>query len=320
MRWGGIVAGALGGAADAVGQIADTNIKLREVEAAEKRKALLDREQFEYEAEAKLRYAPRVAQAEGEAAAIKDRVMQEAKNERRDNITGGLIAKELDGSVIGDESTWTADQEAVLARGMQAREAELRNDPKIRQEVGLRMGEITEKDIMTDDRNRDIAQLRAEVVNAKTEMERQRAQDRLDNALAVAGIRAAGGGSSGSGNREILSFLDNQRKSIDSELRDIKDAQRVELEKEYNQQNRQRIIAEYNDRRKALEAKRQQIDADFAEVRRRLDMPPAVGEKPKGGDNPKSGSTAAPYKEGTKLRGPDGKTYVVRNGQPVLEK
>ena len=35
-----------------------------------------------------------------------------------------------------------------------------------------------------------------------------------------------------------------------------------------------------------------------------------------GGGAPKSG---APYAEGTRLRGKDGKTYVVRNGKPVLE-
>jgi hypothetical protein len=307
MRLGGIISGALGGAAGAVKEIGDTNLKLREAEEASARaraERLQDaaterqwrREDALWEMDEKLARLPTVARAEGEAAGIKEGALRDSRNAARENIRSGLIAKELDGSVIADESTWTADQEAVLARGMQAREAELRDDPKIRQEVALQMGEITEKDLMTDDRNRDIAQLRAEVANAETEAQLQAAQARLDNALAVAGIRAAGGGGSGSGNREILSFLDNQRKSIDSELRDIKDAQRVELEKEYNQQNRQRIIAEYNDRRKALEAKRQQIDADFAEVRRRLDMPPAVGEKPKGGDN-KTGAQRPPLSQ-----------------------
>ena len=44
MDWGGVIAGAMGGGAQAIGQIADNNLRVREQEASEQRRAVLDEE------------------------------------------------------------------------------------------------------------------------------------------------------------------------------------------------------------------------------------------------------------------------------------
>jgi hypothetical protein len=205
MKIGGIIAGALGGAAGAVREIGDTNLKLRQQEeaaAGARQQGLEDaqrqrewrREDALWEMDEKLKRLPEMARAQGEAAALQESILRDSRNKSRGEIEQGLISQELSGSVIADESTWTPEQEAVRQQGLAQRGKELRQEPRIRQQVGLAMGEITEKDIMADDRNRDIAQLRAEVTNAKTEMERQRAQDRLDNAIRLLNMRIDAGG------------------------------------------------------------------------------------------------------------------------------
>jgi hypothetical protein len=110
------------------------------------------------------------------------------------------------------------------------------------------------------------------------------------------------------------------------------DANRV---KQYNDPETMRIRSDFTQRERTMRSQLGKVYGDEkSKVQAELDAlldarkefeaniaaSKTVGAKPKSGDNPKSGSNAAPYKEGTKLRGPDGKTYVVRNGQPVLEK
>ena len=57
---------------------------------------------------------------------------------------------------------------------------------------------------------------------------------------------------------------------------------------------------------------------EFAPKTDILSSPKAASKAPPGpqGNNPATGK--APYPDGTKLTGPDGKLYVVKNGQPVL--
>lgn len=55
MNWGGIIAGALGGGAQAVGEIADANLKEQAAQRAEQRSLQLNMERFKQEADYKLR-------------------------------------------------------------------------------------------------------------------------------------------------------------------------------------------------------------------------------------------------------------------------
>lgn len=67
---------------------------------------------------------------------------------------------------------------------------------------------------------------------------------------------------------------------------------------------------------------RDEVESSYTELRDRqiegFRGPPAAQEPPAAPTSSQPAAPAAtPYTEGTRLRGPDGKTYVVRNGVPV---
>jgi len=334
MRIGGIISGALGGAAGAVREIGDSNLKLRQAEEMQEKdraNRLADaerdrawrREDAEREMELKLQRLPELARVTAEAETEAEGIRLGAQNKRREEITRGVIGRELSGSVIGDESTWTPEQEEVRQRGLAARGEELRSDPKVRQEIGLQMGELTEKDIMTDDRNRDIAQLRAEVANAKNEQQREIAQARLDQALALLNMkisagayepRGGSGGGGGSNERDINTALNNLSLAEDRVRRQFRQPTTNE---KFNPREAEKYQAELNkfvEGHPTVTAARQRYESMLG------GGAPTVGGSANPGDNPKAPPKvpklpAGAVKVGTSggkavYKTPDGKLFI----------
>ncbi len=168
MRLGGIIAGALGGGAQAVGQMADANLKAQaeEERMARERAARMQ----EAQTQRQWRREDAIAEMDQRLARIGTEVKAKAQasieaqgmlNTEREKIRGGLIGAEIDKAIpphIAEQSkNWSPEAQAQLAADREAVRTRAMSDPNVGRDVGLVMGEITQKDIMAN----DVAQERA---------------------------------------------------------------------------------------------------------------------------------------------------------------
>lgn len=109
---------------------------------------------------------------------------------------------------------------------------------------------------------------------------------------------------------KVMTFIDGQRKEIASESAEINKQMAADLKaSEYeNPEVRAKIKEGYKARFDELKVKREQLNKDFQEIRGNFGL-----------STSKSDGGKAPYPDGTRLSGKDGKSYVVKNGVPVIQ-
>lgn len=198
MNVGGIIAGALGGGAQAIGQMADSALKAQ----AEDSKFARERDMRMREAQTQRAWRKEDAifemdqrlsriGAETKAktqAAIESQGMLNAEREKvRSGLIGSEIDKAIPPNIVEQSKDWSPEARAQLAKDQEAVRSRAATDPYIGRETGLLMGEISQKDIMANDvaqeraRNQQLqAQMRAEQEAAKEEGRNIRADARIE--------------------------------------------------------------------------------------------------------------------------------------------
>jgi hypothetical protein len=198
MKLGGIIAGALGGGAQALGQMADANLRAQ----AENERISRERDARMQEAQTQRQWRKEDAIAEmdqrlariGTEVKAKTQASIEAQgmlNTEREKIRGGLVGAEIDKAIpphIAEQSkNWSPEAQAQLAADKEAVRSRAMSDPNVGREVGLVMGEINQKDIMTNDVAQERAknqalrdQMRADQESTKEEGRNSRADARIE--------------------------------------------------------------------------------------------------------------------------------------------
>lgn len=209
MKLGGIIAGALGGGAQAFGQIADNAIRtqaedqrfareraVRQEDAATQRQ--WRKEDAIWEMDQRLQRIGGEVQAKTQAGINSQRMLNDERNRIKTGLIDGEMSKMFD---IRNPEAMTPGERTAIDQAKAAERARLENDPNIGREVGLQMGEINQAQIMGNDVARERAenqklrdQMRADLEEQKEEGRNERADKRAEAMLAAAGIRADGKG------------------------------------------------------------------------------------------------------------------------------
>lgn len=292
MNFGGIIAGALSGGAQAVGQIADNNLKEQAAMRAEQRSLQLNFEKFKQEADYKLRLdrqaqesymadAERVtaragANMRGQDAAsldmLNNQVGGDAPEMSREEIAK-LLEENPQYRQVYEQAGYMAPRKQSGIIGEEVRAArELGADPALRKDLTQAQKDMTtaERDAarerrderrldQTDDRNADAAR-RTDALIAKYEQD--------------AGSKAAK-----EGLREHLTYLDGQRKRLASTLQDLRQSEKTELENAKSK-DKDQIKADYKAKRAAAEQEDRMLSEDYQRVRERLFSDPPAAPSP----------------------------------------
>lgn len=311
MNFGGIIAGALGGGAQAAGQIADDNLKEQAQMRAEQRSLQLNFERFKQEADYKLRMDRQaqeryMADAErvtsraagnmrGQDAAtldtLNDRVGGEAPEMSREEIAN-LLEENPQYRQVYEQAGYMAPRRQSGIIGEEVRAArELGADPALRKDLSQ-----AQKDMAT-----------AEAQAAKERREERRL-DQTDDRNADAARRTdaliqkyeqdAGSKAAKDGLREHLSYLDGQRKRLADNLRDLRQSEKQELDgAALDPAQRDAIKADYKTRRQKAEQEDAELSQDYQRVRERLfnDAPAASSApapRPAGSPAPAGGKVS----------------------------
>lgn len=298
MGFGGIIAGALGGGAQAAGQIADTQIaQNQKMDMARMEQQLaLERMQAQERirqsgvlaensgpiGEAKAAQVGRetAARVGGETTGLVSRYQQltPLEVERQKQLDKGKVDTEIDATKRrgADKDYLTAEQRLTDAKESSATKASAAAST-------YKLG-----------REKIIDQLRDQLAEQRS-MGNEDAAKMIEQQISAL---SGGGGKNFSDVASVMKTFENMAAAEEAPLKDpIAAAQMPEDEKKRRQEN----AREY--RQMAAT-----IGSDVSGKR-------GVNSQPAGGP-PKGG---APYQEGTRLVGPDGKFYVVKNGKPVLE-
>lgn len=303
MNWGGIIAGAIGGGAQAVGEIADQNLKEQAVERAEKRSLQLNFEKFKQETDHKLQ---KEAQRRSMIADQGERLMDRAGSNMRKQ--DAMAIDLLNNKVAGESPDMSQEEIAQLlkdnpeyrqiweqARYMDPRKQsgiigeqvtaarEIGADPEIRKDL---QDTLTRTLTAERDASRDAATERR-----LTETERaNRESERIRDAQAAA-MAARSGPSGKEGLSDALRYLESARKAIGSELDDLRRMEKEEAGTVFSLEEKKQIRDKYAELRKGLEGKAKTLDDDFKIVRGRLFTDEGGGvQAPRPTPNAKPGS------------------------------
>jgi hypothetical protein len=297
MDWGGLIAGAMGGGAQAIGEIADNTMKQRDLEAAsqrmeqraiegEKRRSLLARDQFDYEANKKLQ--EKLA-ADKRYADDYDKVDSKAKEigTNRDVQAANKVAPSVDAEVLDIIKSKLSPEDVSKHYGVAKRTGsglvqdkieaarELGADPKLREDLrndykDAQKSETSEAILGAKVKNQEaileFKQAQLQLSEAKTRQEIGIANQRLE----LAKDKLENGGSRAENLNGIAANLGTVLKQKEEAKKDLMMASDAE---------KPAII----ERIKALELR----EAKFGtEQDRQLDGRAARGDKPTGKDKP----------------------------------
>jgi hypothetical protein len=136
-------------------------------------------------------------------------------------------------------------------------------------------------------------------------------------------FKAAGG----VGKDKLIETIDAQRKSIDQEARDLREAKKAELDAAIGPRAKQSIIDAYKMREQNIEARRRDLDAQFDAVRANRSLPPRKDPK-NPGDNgnvkspeaePANSGPAKPKTKAEYDKLPKGARYVDPEGKTRIK-
>ena len=125
---------------------------------------------------------------------------------------------------------------------------------------------------LKDQRDRDLAAQRDATQRYIAELRDETANRRLEALVAK-----MGGGANGT--KEALSFIDGARKELANDAATLKSMYAADI-KELNAAQRAKVKAEYEPKFAAIEAKRNQIEADFNALREKVGLPGASAPAP----------------------------------------
>ena len=306
MDWGGLIAGAMGGGAKAVGEMADDEIKRRDLDLVakraeavavkgEERRAALIRENAAYEMDLKLKREDEQGKRyQAQTDKIGDRANQMGLERDDRTMTAARDKLPQSGEFAGQDIT-TAEIAALPPAARQAYEQagmiekasgsqQLRDQITAAREIGadkpvrddLRSSYDKQVSAEATARKEDRADRDATRKEAKDEesaraaLVREAEASRRTDAL-FAKISNGNGGSGGkSDTKEWLSLIGQQRLSYSTELAHLRSSKKVALEKVFDPQERASIGASYDDQIKLLGPKMQSIDDKIEAVESRL--------------------------------------------------
>lgn len=377
MDWGGIIASALGGGAQAVGQIADDNIKQRDFEAADIRRGnreeardirrlaineqsamrtmdlklgleekqrklrstLLSGNYDDIEKEAGqidktrslagLQTAQTGVITQGQKNTVTGQPIQTSPSATPDELSA-LIADPNNRKVYEDAGYIPKTTGSSLVKDRMNAARSVGADPEIRKELRDEFTSTTRAESEAEsnaNKKREIERKESrDDFNKENATEQTKIASRKADAL-IARAMSSGGGSD-KGAKELLSYLGEERKSIDSEAKAIKDGRKALMDSipKYDKDGIEKAAKEFDqfhaEDYKNLADRRASNKAVFSKVAKQLGIvddqsaqPPAPAKT----DPSQPLKNGAPYKDGTKLKGKDGKFYVVQNGAPILQ-
>lgn len=279
MNWGGIIAGAMGGGAQAAGQIADNNIRAQDEEErfARDRAARMQEAQTQRtwrKEDAVWEMDQRLARISGEVKAKTQAGIesQGILNAEREKIKGGLIGAELDKAIpphiVEQSKNWSPEARAQLAADQEAVRSRAASDPNVGREVGLAMGEVNQKDVMLNDvaqeraRNQQLQmQLRDDQVNRGIESRERIAAERL--AAIVSG--GGSGGKNGDINEKLNTTISTHRQNIEVNERRLEDMMWARKNPDQAKQLADDIAASREMIRAATKAQKERMGIDAAD-------------------------------------------------------
>lgn len=274
----GIIAGALGGAGDAMVKFGlqqqnDANAmdleNLRSQNDVNRAKAI-EQAKIDFANQERTNMVSRV-----DAAAAP--IVAQAKTSKLNTFYG-------DGSDLKPEDI---SDEEMNSQPAQLSDAE---QTKARTQAAIKTGDISPKEAAilsgkdaAAETQMTIAQLRMDAINARTQAQYETAMAKVEAMLAKNGSKAQT-------NKEALSFIDGLRKDVASEAANLKALYTAEI-KDKPRAKVAEIEAAYKPKFAALEKRRAQIQQDFNSIRERVGLPAVSDEEesapqPVAGDNP----------------------------------
>jgi hypothetical protein len=332
MNFGGIIAGAIGGGAQAVGQMADANLRSR----AEDERLARERSNRMEEAQTQRTWRKEDAAWEmdqklsriGAETRAKTQAGIEAQgmvNAEREKIRSGLIGAELDKAIppriVEQSQSWSPEARAQLAADQEAVRARAASDPNVGREVGLAMGDISQKDVMANDvaqeraRNQQLRdQMRAEQESMKEEGRNNRADARIEALI------SKGGGKDKAAAAEKLNTTIGQQRLFLSSTEETYDRLKLmgsggkELQElEQDRQNARELIRAATLRLKDSLSGEQSASTPRSESASEVGAAPQKAPTSSGSSQSVSVKSKADYDKlpsGTRFTAPDGTTRI----------
>lgn len=314
----GILSGALGGAGAALQNIGETNMKAdlqrgNELAVGQQRSDLeLQRQQTLETFKMKLGEQQRTAQV-GRIDEAAGKIADQSVAQKRGIIQGG----------IADPTAWTPEQQAAVDQSLAGDKQQAMADPKVRTQAAVATGDIDPKSAAVLGQKDDslmyktlYEQSREDRRDARldaTEEGRFRRQEAAQDARErLAEIKAKGGGNVSREERmRYTSLLGDAGRRLGEAEKALATLQKDPASK----------IAEPGDARSQELSDLRATVKSYREEHKMYQSLLAGSQSPDAGaDSKKPGAPAAkasPYAEGTKLTGPGGKPYIVKNGIPV---
>lgn len=179
----------IGGAAEAGAGLINSNIAQEQKKSLADYNAQLDIQKSRAIEAMRLENLPQQLKMQADAADLPRQAQVARIAEEKKRIAAGAVGARYADPVLGD-TPLSPDQQSVMDQGMdqQGREKtalteRIMADPQVSNQAAINTGDISPRDAMGDATKGDIAYLKAEVANAKTEADRVAKQAKLDQAV-----------------------------------------------------------------------------------------------------------------------------------------
>lgn len=345
MDWGGVIAGAMGGGAQAIGQIADNNLRVREQEASEQRRALFDEQRANRAMDRKLQLeeqqrdmrgkrlmdqqdqisdkATELRQSKnvGSLADTQSRVSGESPSASKDELAG-LMADPKNRQIYEDAGYIPKTTASGLVRDRMDAARAIGADPELRKELGQEYQQTTQAEANALKNEREERKLdQKDSALAEERRSNQVREDLRMRQLSAAISKASGGGS---GSREALAFLGEERKSLTADKQDLRarEAAVMKAVPDYDKEGKTKAKREFEEaNRDVIESIQQRskfLDGSLSKVRDKVglgdtDEPRKAEKQP-----PKPASIPGAPKGHTVGSYVDGKGYEVKDSSGKL--
>lgn len=335
MDWGGVIAGAMGGGARAVSQFAENNLRVREQEAAEQRRAVLDEERANRAMDRKLQLEEqqrdlRGKRLMGQQDQIDDKAVEIRKGKNlgaltdtQSRVSGDSPAaskEELDALMADPKNRQIYEDAGYIPKAtrsglvqdrMDAARA-IGADPEIRKELLTEYDRTVQGEAAILKNEREERKLdQKDKQLAETERRNQANEDLRTKQISAAISKASGGGS---GSREALAFLGEERKSLTADKQDLRAREAAVMKNipDYDTEGKAKAKKEFEEANKdvieSIQQRSKFLDGSLSKVRDKVGL----------GDTDEPRKTDKPVAPINKL--PSGAKQIgTSGGKPVYE-
>lgn len=325
MDWGGIIASAMGGGAQAIGQMADHSMQQRDLEAREKRSEQRAIEGEQRRAQLNFDMASKEADRKMQLYMESyDKVEKRAKEIGTERDVKSLqLPEELAGPQVNAEvvDRFSPQQRAMMEKSGQlqkqtgsgiiadkiAAARDIGADPALRKDLGDEYKQqigIEREQTRNENAQRSLDQKDA------AQADRERRTDALF-------AKIAGGGSGSKGDTDQwLKLIAEQRKGYKDDLAQLRSDKAAAIAAEPNPKKKQEIIARFDEKLTSLQGKSDAIDSKIEAVTERLLGKPGAPEVKKKdaaqqlNDIPKDAKQIGTSGGKPVYETPDGKRYI----------